>query len=406
MSFVRENRRFLLFGLWVGMLSSFGQTYFLGVFRTTISAEFGLSNSSFGFYYLIVTIFSAVGLNRLGHIIDRVPLERYIVGLLLCLAGACLLVGVSGPVISVFGAMMLVRLLGQGMMVHAAMTTMSRYFNRRRGVAVAIAGLGMPIGQALFPPLAVILMTGMAWRTSWLVFGFFCLFAGIPLALWLLKGHRDRHDAWLTAEKDRADSRDSPPGKVWQRKHVIRDWRFYVMLPSLMVVPFWVTMVFFFAADIAAAQQMSFQAFTGFYWLYAAGSACAPFLGGALVDRYGGTRLLAVYPPIMALALGCIMIGGSATLLAAFMALMGLCAGVAIPINNATWAELYGTRHLGEIKSLATSLLVLSTALAPFLVGLALDGGMQLNGLFLVGIFHAALSVPLVWPVSRSWRRR
>ena len=83
------------------------------------------------------------------------------------------------------------------------------------------------------------------------------------------------------------------------------------------------------------------------------------------------------------------------------MFFLGAAMGAALPINNAMWAELYGTRYLGEIKAMSTSLLVLSTALAPYLLGIFLDWGMNLSTLLIAGIIHAAIATLMTVPIAR-----
>jgi len=79
---------------------------------------------------------------------------------------------------------------------------------------------------------------------------------------------------------------------------------------------------------------------------------------------------------------------------------LGLGAGITLPINNAIWAELYGTRYLGEIKSLSTSIVVVSTALSPFIIGLALEGGYTLTSVLVVGAATCLVALLLVLPVA------
>lgn len=402
MAFLKDNLKLLGFGFTAAIFSSFGQTYFIGVYREPISVTYGLSNSDFGLYYMIVTIGSAVGLNRFGHLIDSVPLVRYASWLILLLAAACIFMGLAGPIILLFAAMMLVRLLGQGMMTHAAMTTMSRYFDKNRGRAVAIAGLGMPVGQAIFPPLAVFLMTVVSWQASWLIFAGISLVIALPLVLFLLRHHERHHANWLKATTGAGQADGAIDGKVWRRRDVVRDYRFYLVLPALIVTPFWITAVFFFAEDIARSKGWTMQAFTGLYWLYALGASVTPLLGGALVDYFGGRRLLPWYPPLMALGLWVGLVSTDVSGIGFFLALMGLVLGAAGPVNNAMWAEIYGTRYLGEIKALATSLLVLSTALAPYLLGVLLDYGVAFETLMIAGIVHSLAGSLLVLPVARG----
>ncbi|NVJ98950.1 MAG: MFS transporter [Alphaproteobacteria bacterium] len=398
MSFVIQNARFLSFGVLLAFLSSFGQTYFFGIFRQPISDDLGLNNSEFGLFYMLVTLGSAFGLTVFGTWIDRMPLRGYTVLLILLLSAGCLLMGFSGPLVTVFLAMVIVRLVGQGLMVHAAMTSMSRYFEKGRGKAVAIAGLGMPIGQALLPPLAVFLLLQMDWRTSWFVFAVTTVCLGVPLGWFLLRGHDRRHEHWLACQDMEAGQPDTAGPS--RRRDVVKDYRFYLLLPAILVVPFWITAVFFFVADIAASVGWTMQDFTGMYWIYMLGAAAVPLLGGAMVDRFGGKRLVPFYPPLMGCGLLFILAGSGFPAVAGFLIFLGLVLGFAGPVNNAMWAELYGTKHLGEVKSLATSILLVSTALAPYLLGLLLDTGVSLSAILMAGVTHSFLAALLALPVA------
>ena len=61
------------------------------------------------------------------------------------------------------------RLTGQGLMWHAASTSMARYYQKFRGLALSISSAGLPMGEALLPFLTVYLLTDMNWRQIWIL---------------------------------------------------------------------------------------------------------------------------------------------------------------------------------------------------------------------------------------------
>jgi len=77
MRFAAENRRFLFFGFLLAFSSSFGQTFFIGVFGPEVRAEFGLSHGDWSLIYMIGTLMSALALPWTGRLIDRVDLRLY-----------------------------------------------------------------------------------------------------------------------------------------------------------------------------------------------------------------------------------------------------------------------------------------------------------------------------------------
>ena len=73
------------------------------------------------------------------------------------------------------------------------------------------------------------------------------------------------------------------------------------------------------------------------------------------------------------------------------MALMGASAGAATVLFGALWAEIYGTDNIGSIRSLGVTLQVLSTAVAPALMGALLDAGLRLETQIKVLSFYVFL---------------
>ena len=86
--FFTDNLRFLSFGFVMALGSSFGQTYFIGVFGPEIRQEFSLTQTSWSAIYMIGTLASALMLPWTGQQIDRISLRRYTVFVVIALVGA------------------------------------------------------------------------------------------------------------------------------------------------------------------------------------------------------------------------------------------------------------------------------------------------------------------------------
>ena len=102
-----------------------------------------------------------------------------------------------------------------------------------------------------------------------------------------------------------------------------------------------------------------------------------------MVDRFGALRLVRVMllPLIVSLiVLGLTMSRGSGVI---FMALSGITVGMIGTVVGAFWAEMYGTRHLGSVRALGTSMMVFSTAAAPVTMGILIDQGVTTNSIAL-----------------------
>ena len=79
------------------------------------------------------------------------------------------------------------RLFGQGLLTHLAMTAMARWFDSHRGRALSIASLGFPAGEAVLPALAVLSIGLIGWRQTWGLAALVLLLVAAPLLFCLLR---------------------------------------------------------------------------------------------------------------------------------------------------------------------------------------------------------------------------
>jgi MFS family permease len=397
-SFIWGNRRFLGFGAMIAFCSSFGQTYFIAVFGPEIRAEFGLSHGEFGGLYAIGTGISAVCLVWAGRLIDRIELRRFSLGVVCCLIAACAFMAVvpAAPFL-VLGLFML-RISGQGLMSHTAMTSMARYFDAERGRAVSVAMMGFPLGVAVFPLVAVTLIDAVGWRATWSV----CALA-LSLSLsfgvfWLLRGHEQRHRSFL----ERAAGSYGGGGaaasglRQWSRRDVLHDKRFYLLVMAVMA-PSYITTGFFFhqgalAADKGWSATLMASAFVG----YTVGSIAGALSMGPLIDRTGSLRLFPFYLAPLVLACALIAWLDGAWTAMVFTILLGLGSGGGQTLIGTIWPELYGALHLGAIRSMIASVNVIGSALSPVTMGWLIDAGIDMRTISIGCLFYALFAIAMI----------
>jgi MFS family permease len=368
--FARANPRFLGFGFFLAFLSSAGQTYFIGVFGPEIQAEFGLDTGSWGRIYMFGTLASALVINWSGTLIDRVDLRLYTGLILLGLTCACLVMGsVSTPMMLIIAIFML-RQFGQGLSSHAGITSMARYYDNNRGKAIALAAIGYSFGEALLPVAGLYVSQFWGWRHTFYIVAVAVLAAMLP-ALWLLKGHSQRHAAHTAALDKRVS--EGAGQDDYTRRQMLSEPRFYYMLPAMVAPSMIGTALFFFPAEIARAKDWSSLWVTGNYWLYSMVSVTVTVYSGILIDRFSARRVLPFFLLPLGLSLVVINLSSHEYLVWPFMLLQGITSGLYFTGLSALWAELYGARHLGAIKSLTNAVMVFSSALGPAAVGTLLE---------------------------------
>lgn len=372
--FLLANRRFLLFGFLMTALSGSGQTYLISLFGAQIRGAFDLGNAGFGALYSGATLISGLGLLWLGRQLDRVDLRLFSVLVLVgAVLGAGLLAGARNAAMLAV-AFLFLRLCGQGLMMHTAQTAMARYFDADRGKATGLASLGLPAGEAVFPAVVVAAIAVLGWRGTWVAIGVLLLTLALPVVLWLLRGHGQRRAALQRS----TTGSDAAPGLQWRAGEVIRDWRFHGLLSAVLAAPFILTALFFHQVPLAEEKGWTLAWLARSFAAFATGHIGALIFAGPLVDRTGARRLVGFYLAPMALAL-LVLAGLQQPWVAPlYLGLAGVSMGISGTLMGAIWPELYGTRHLGAIRALVQSSMVLATALAPVLVGLLLDAGMRM----------------------------
>lgn len=393
---LRSELRWLSSGFLLMLYSGFGQTYYIALFAGHLKTDLSLSDGEFGSLYTIGTLASAVLLAWAGKLADTVSVRWLGAGVIGGLALTSLgMAAVSSPLMLAlvfFG----LRFFGQGMCTHTSMTAMGRWFNRKRGRAVSVAGLGLPASEGLMPPLAVAVVALIGWRETWVASAILLLFA-VPAFVVLL-----RHERHPTLGPMSAVSQDTDvTTRHFTRGEVLRNPVFYGVMPTVLAPPFIVTAVFFNQVTLVEIKRWELAWFAAAFPLLAAIHVVSGLGSGWLIDRIGSRRLLSAYLVPLGLATLLLALADNPYVLPLAMVLIGLTLGSAAATSGALWAELYGTKHLGAIRAVTTAAIVFATAAAPGLVGVLLDAGValevQLSAMALY-CFAATIWITLLMP--------
>ncbi len=399
-AFLRENARWLLGGALLMFWSSFGQTYFIGLFAGDIRAEFGLSHGDFGLIYMAGTIASAATMVWIGSTVDRHPPALVASLVIIGLAVTCLAMSLAGSAVMLLALIFGLRLFGQGMMPQVAFTSTGRWFAANRGRAVAIVALGFDTAVALLPALAVLVSALVGWRQTWALGALVLLVFALPAIRMLYAV--ERTPSAIQAEIDRS----RPPVRDWTRGQVLRDAAFWLINLGMLAPPFIGTAIMFHQIHLVETKGWEVGLFASAYPLFASTTVVSALVLGWAIDRWGAVRLLPGV--LLPMAVGLFVLAGLSGPVAipVFMVLFGVNSAFTSTLNGALWPEAYGTRHLGAIRSVIMALMVFSSALGPGFVGLLIDHGVTLAvQLHVMGVYCAVISAGLLL-VSRHLQAR
>jgi MFS family permease len=368
--FLRLNAPWLAAGALLSFCSSFGQTFFIAVFAGEIRAEHGLSHGEWGGLYSLATMASAAVMVFAGGITDRVRVRWIGLATFAGLAAAALAMAGAHAIWTLWIAVFLLRLMGQGMMSHTAYTAMARWFIGARGRATAVAGLGFAAGEMILPVSFVTLMGYFDWRLLWVAVAVGLILVS-PLLWRLLRTERTPQS--FAAEPGGAGM----DGVMWTRKAMLGHWLFWAMLLAIIGPPMWNTAFFFHQVHIADVKDWGHAALVAMFPAYTVSAVGAMMVSGWLIDRFGAGPLAGVYLLPLTAGYGVFAVapGIPAGLLA--LILIGVSSGIHNTMASAFWAEYYGTAHIGAIRAATGAVMVLGSALGPAITGALIDRGVS-----------------------------
>jgi len=393
-TFLIGNARWLAGGFLLTLFSAFGQTYFISLSAGDIHAEYDLTDGQFGLIYMAATLASAASLPWVGRLVDRFTPFQVTLIIIPLLAAGSVAMALSNQLLLLVAVIYVLRLFGQGMMTQNAFTATGRWFAANRGRAISVVALGQNAGEAVFPFIFVVVAGMIGWRMTWIAgAGLLVLFA-LPLVAALYR--RERAPQASDPEPKAAAPRE------WTRAEVVRDPVFWLVLVGIMAPPFIGTTIFFHQVYLVELRGWSLDSFAASFALMSTMTIVCALISGALIDRFSAVRMLPSF--LLPLGVACIVLAVIPAAWApfVFMSLLGISYGFSSTLFGALWPEIYGTVHLGAIRSLIVAFMVFSTAVGPGLTGLLIDLNVSYPAqIFVMGLYCLAASFVLFFASRR-----
>jgi predicted MFS family arabinose efflux permease len=385
------NKKVIIFGFIFTFFSSFGQSFFLGLFNAPIRNELGISHGQFGNIYASATICSSLLLIWVGKKIDDYRILNYSFFVVILLFSSTLFFSFINSVYFLAIAIFLMRLSGQGLMSHASTTTISRFFEKSRGKALSTIWFGLSTAEFILPVLVTYFFLVYSWRTVW---------QGIAILIILLLPFV----ILSTIKSVNLDSRETNNNpklkevkiKSWRRRDVIKDYRFYIVSLNMLAMPWMATGIFVYQSFISESKMWAVYTIPKAFMVYSITSIATLFLSGFLVDKFTGRKLILFMNIPLLLAMFVLFQFNHEVFAYIFLGLIGVSNGLANILGSSTWAEIYGVKYIGSIKALTTAFMVFSTAFGTAVFGLLIDNSFTIENIAFVGGTYIVISLILL----------
>jgi len=381
-----------------------------GLFVLPMGGALGMSRSQFG--WAVTTRRLAAGLSSymVGRLLDRygprvlIPVSAAIIGVALIVLSRA---GSPWQVIAIFGVLGMTGLAApQNIMTSVPV---AKWFQRKRGMALALAATGLGIGGVFFLPITQLLLDHIGWRSTWVVMAVVFMALSVPLSAIFLR--RQPEDMGLELDGGPpAASRGGVPGQTampvteetsWTVREAFRTgamWRLLLAFvlsgiaqggTSVHRIPYWIENGF-------NAQLVSFS-FAG----DAAGAATMALFAGWMADRVP-IRIIGAGSFLgLAAAMGLALAGRNEYFLFGSGITFGLSVGAGMILHSYIFAEYFGRAFLGSIRGIVLPVMLISNAIGAPLVGYIHDS----TGSY-VSSWWMILSIYLLAAVIISTARR
>jgi MFS family permease len=365
------------------------------VVMPAVEAEFAVTRSEASLPYTATMLGFALGNLILGRVVDRLGIVPALVGAVLLVAASTAAAAAS-PSLMILSVLQFAIGLGTAAGFGPLIADISQWFERRRGIAVAIAASGNYLAGAIWPIVLRGVLQAEGWRTAYLVMAAAALLV-LPLALLL----RPRVPPEAMAGPGRlatgavADSGLSPRMLTWIVALAGIGCCVAMAMPQVHIVALCVELGF---GPAVGAEMLS---------LMLMGGVVSRIVFGLLADRLGGIGSVLIGSTLQCLALFLYLPADGLVPLYVVSLVFGLAQGGIVPGYALIVREYLPAREAGERVGFVMMATVLGMALGGWMSGWIFDttGSYQLA--FLNGIGWNLLNIAiLVFLLLRGRRSR
>ncbi|HJM52104.1 MAG TPA: MFS transporter [Alphaproteobacteria bacterium] len=383
-----------------------GQSHTFSVFIEPLSRDLGMAQTSIASAYAIATLVAALGLPRMGGLVDRYGVWRVMLVVSVLLGLACVAFGtVSGGITLALGFAAL-RFLGQGSLMLFCANLVAQWFHRKRGFAMSIMALGFSASMALHPPLVQWLVDSVGWRQAWLWLGIMTWAILLPLVLLLV--HNKPEDCGLLPDGDAPETAAGEESAAavagLTLKQAIRTGAFWIISVSLFTPAALVTALFFFQVSIFQSQGLSQQMAAQIFTVSGVMMVLAIPVFGRILDRFPTQYVFAGALVLLSLTMLTASLVDNIVTALIYGALFGANNATNITFFSYIWARYFGRKHLGSVQGAGQMIGVVGASVGPLPFGLAFDlSGSYIATLQILALVPLGCSVLALFLRTPSW---
>ncbi len=402
-----------------GLIASIpGQTMGFSVFAEILIDELGLDRVRLSMAYFLGTAGSGLLLPRGGRFLDSHGIRKTMVfsawgmGLVVIYlsfsdriaAALGFVIGYTEtwliPFVVIGFGFFMARFLGQGMLMMTSQAMIGKWFDRRRGIVMALSGIVVSMAFSVSPKVFDTLINSLGWRGAWWLMAGLLIF-GMGVIAWLFFRDNPEECGLLmdgdgsikNHDKTKKNTAAPPTLKEFTLAEAKRIPSFWIIILIGSYFTMFITGYAFHVVSVGQELGLDKNAVLNLFPKMAIVGIFGTFLTGWTCDHAKIKYVLIVTTIGFGASMAGTLIMPSKLGVALIVTGMGLSMGSLPTLNGIVWPRFFGRKHLGAISGFALSKIVLGSALGPLLFSLSKDHLGQYRQLFTFSLAISALMI-------------
>jgi MFS family permease len=348
-----------------GVMVSFAAIvpYTFGLFLKPLTASFGWHREAASAGFSIAALTVAAASPGLGFLLDRYKPRRIILPCIVVFSAAYASLALLTPhLLHFYLTFFVIGLVGNGTAYIGYSRTISTWFNRRRGLALAIMLAGSAMGAMLLPVLAQSVITHFGWRTAYLILGLLAFTVGFPLTVAFVRERPITHHA----EDVSTEQGESVAG-------ALATPAFWIIAATVCLYAISVNGAIAHLSALLTDRGVSASSAAWSVAIIGATSLIGRLLTGIFLDRFFGPRVSQIM--LLMTVFGIVLLSVANSLSAGLIAagLIGFSLGSEGDITPYLIGRYFGLRRFSTLYALTWTAYAIGGATGPILVGRVFD---------------------------------
>ena len=382
----------------IGLMFSISPTFLasMSVFIKPLASEFGWGRTQVSAAVSVCTLFLAVCSPLVGPMLDRYGPRRVIlVATVLFSASVACMALLNGNYVIYLAIAALIGITGAGSNAFAYLSILPNWFDKRYGLSLGIAMVGVGLGQLAAPLYANALVTDFGWRIAYAIIALLIFVVTVPNA-WLLLRDRPR-DA--VAKQAKA----SEPLSGATRAEAIAQPLFWRLSLSFFFITVAASGCIIHLVPMLTDRGMTSANAAAMAALIGSSLIIGRLVTGVLLDYISATLIGVVCFAGSACGISMLMLGVQGPLVPLSIVLIGTAFGVEGDLMAYMTRRIFGMRAYGAIYGLMFGIFNAGIVLGPLLMGLSFDLGKSYHDGLTALLAMAIGSVVLIgWPSPKK----